>query len=62
MTDSQDLLTSLSDTERTRLQNLAIGAKHVSRARNQLLDFADEHQWDEETLNGVLAQLRRTDS
>ena len=61
MTDNQDLLTSLNDEERRRLQNLAIGAKHVSRARNQLLDFADAHGWDEKTLNDVLSQLPRTD-
>jgi hypothetical protein len=58
MPDILDVFTALTDEEKTRLRAIHVGAKYSASARNRLLDFAQERQWDEETLTDVLLLLR----
>lgn len=49
-----DVFTGLSEEEKDVLRNLNTGAPHVASARDRLVQFAQERDWDDDTLNDVL--------
>jgi hypothetical protein len=51
-------MTELTPPDAERLTQLLKGAQFSGAARRKLGEFADEHGWNEDELNTVIAQLR----